>query len=232
MFPITFIISDNNNEKYKENIEKSKIFLDYPNNFIKISGYNKCSIAYNTIKNINTNYIAYLHNDVFMPDNFETEILDSINKLNFMDNNWGVCGMAGVCHRMSHFPIKRITGFIRVGCCYDSGNPWGDKKLIPLKDMPYKVETLDEMFLMTKNQNNITFDENIPFNHSYGIDTCLQFKTKNMNSYVIPALIHHNCKPERSKKELEELDPCIKYIQNKFPQFMPLISTCGTYGGK
>jgi len=211
---ITFVVASHNKDTFNNNIGISKIYKEGKYKFIVIEGFDKCTRAYNSVLDqIKTPYVAYLHHDIIMFDNFETQLITAINNLNFIDPTWGVAGMAGV---------TKEGGFI--GCCLSYGAPWGSFRLLP-NDRPYEINVLDELFLLKKNDGYL-FDENISYNHMYGSDLCLHYRNNNQKSYVIPALVNHNASFERNPNEGNELSLAAKYIGDKYPQYVPFTTTC------
>lgn len=210
---ITFVIATHNRDILKNNTEQSQIYKEGNYRFVIVEGYDKCTKAYNSVKDISTPYIAYLHHDVVMFDDFETQLIYSVNMLNASD--WGVAGMAGV---------TKEGGFI--GSCLSYGAPWGSFRLLP-SDNPYPVNVLDELFLLKKNDGYL-FDENIPYNHMYGSDLCLHYRNQNQGTYVIPAFVNHNASHNRNPNEGNELIISANYIRDKYPQYIPFNTTCLT----
>lgn len=240
----TFVVSDDNSGVFEQNIGRSKIYIDKTFPFVRINGFKKCVESYSSISITNSTYIAYVHNDVFFHEKFEEELISSIFKLNDIDCNWGVCGAAGVLnirdYRSIKYPVSggkiiaaKGPGYINIGCLREKRDEkWGTILLSPEYSFPSEISYLDECFLVIKNNQNLSFDTNIPYNHSYGLDICLQSQNKGMKNYVLPALIHHNCKSqkERGPNVDFELSECAKYIENKYPNNMPCITTSYTYG--
>jgi len=201
-----FITPSHNPEILQKNLLKSKIFKKYK--LIIQRGYTNISKAYNDVKTRDKIRI-YIHHDVFLPDDFETNLLKSLNDIEKIDPNWGVLGVAGV----KTAPLgKEIYGNIS-----DRGKQWGKPD-----NLPHEVDTLDELMLIIKNRD-LKFDENIPTTHFYGADICIQAKQKGMNNYAINAYCHHNSGLGEKPKEFYIAKD---YMTKKWKNLLPIATTC------
>lgn len=164
---IEFVTASHNEEVLNKNLKASPIFK-----FCKLTvqkGYTNIPKAYNEAEIYNPPVcICYLHHDVYLPENFGSELLKSLSNV---PEDWEVLGVAGV---------KLIDGkkFIR-GHIMDRGKEWGGST----KDYN-EVDTLDDMLLITR--GNIKFDEQFEQDF-YGPDICIGRKC-----YAIKAFCHHN----------------------------------------
>lgn len=119
-------------------------------------------------------YIMFVHQDVYLCDNFWLDkaliFLEKLPKL-------GVAGVTGVDGN------GKNIGFI-----LDRGRFWGS----PLSE-PSVVQTLDEqLIIIPKNVfKNLKFDENFNF-HLYGADYCLSAQSLGLKIYVLPLMVEHN----------------------------------------
>jgi hypothetical protein len=158
------------------NLLQSNIFLKHK---LIVIHNNKITESFNNIltSNFNENILCFIHSDVYLPNSFEYELYNSLQKLNNIDSNWALCGVAG----------KKNHTF--VGHVLDRGNEIGCKI-----HTPYKVNTLDEMLIIINKKANLIFDLNLNYHHHWGLDLCLQAKEKNLNVYIIEAYCQHNSK--------------------------------------
>lgn len=210
---VTFVIASHDDKIFNDNIAKSKIYKDKKYNFVVAKDYPKCTIGYNKVADkITTPYVAYMHHDLELSDEFEKSLLHTISILDW--NQVGVVGVAGVA-KSGHY----------VGSCKSYGVPYGNIKLNEDSD-PFAVNVLDELFLLKKN-DGYHWDEKIPHNHMYGPDVCLHYRNKQKQVLVGPIMgINHNANRKRNPMEGIELQISGKYIASKYYHFLPIRTTC------
>lgn len=170
-------------------------------------GYTNVAKAYNSFQaDLYTQYVVYVHNDVFLPASFEHDLLKA---LEYMPDDWAVLGVAGVSG-----PVRKIHGFIS-----DRGRTWGSAN-----NLPHLVDTLDEMLLIT--HGTLCFDENLPLDF-YGADICINQKIKGGKCYAINAFCEHN-----SSRPMGGRTPSFyeseAYFRNKWRDHLPIFTTCST----
>lgn len=210
---IDFICATNNKDVLKKNLKQSLLFKQ--EHFIIQEGYTNVPKAYNkAMKDAKGELLCFLHQDVFLPDNWKENLLHSLKELEGIDKDWGVLGVAGVTS-------DNYKGKIYLGHILDRGSKWGCST-----NLPAKVQTLDELLLIIKNDGSFKFDEDIPTNHLYGADICMQAKIKNRNCYAINAYCHHNSNTQSLPKNFE---PAARYFYNKWKKHLPVVTTCVTF---
>lgn len=161
---INYVVASHKEDILKDNFLKSEV----TGKVVVQRGYKSITKAYNEAK-IDGDIIVYAHHDIYLPINWEKELLKQVAKI----KKWDVLGIAGVIDNGEY------KDRIKKGWLMDRGNEWGH----PI-GLPAKVETLDECLLITK--GNIKFDEKLKF-HFYGADICLGKK-----AYAIKAFCYHN----------------------------------------
>lgn len=218
---IKFVCAVNDEEVFEKNIKRSKIFSE--DKFIIRRGYINVSKAYNKPVEEDCDLLCYVHQDVFFPDDWENELLKSLKKMDQIDKNWGVLGIAGV-RRMHH-------GREWYGNLIDRGRQWGSSH-----NLPARVQTLDELLLIRRSKDflqfdpsipyktKLQFDEGIPSNHFYGADICLQAKARGQICYAINAPCHHNSNTPRRLPA--DFHIASKYVKRKWKLFLPVVTTC------
>lgn len=170
--------------------------------------FKNVAIAYNKVP-IFEDYVIYVHHDVFLPANFMNQVKKAMLMINRADPDWGVLGVAGV--RLIN--SKKIN----VGHIRDRGKEWGKALSIP-----ERVDTLDELLLITK--GDFKFDENLPQDF-YGADICMQAKFQDRKCYAIEAYCHHNSGREFGGRT-EGFYSSEKYFANKWYCYKPIATTC------
>ena len=143
---------------------------------IKYEYTNICKAYNEAIKECTEEIIIFVHQDVFLPENFFEDLLISIAKLIYTE--WGVLGVAGITHsgRLSSDVIDRGS-------------------ILKTDDLkPALVQTIDELILIVKKRSfdKLVFDENIINNHLFGTDLCLQAEQHWMKNFIIEAPCFHN----------------------------------------
>lgn len=218
---IKFVCAVNDEVSLNINIKQSSLYSE--DRFIFQRGYKNVSLAYNSIPKVKESFICYVHQDVFFPDDWEIEFLKSLKKMDQIDKNWGVLGIAGV-RRMNN-------GREWYGNLIDRGKQWGSPN-----NLPARVQTLDELLLIRRNKDflqfdpsipyktKLEFDENIPSNHFYGADICLQAKARGQVCYAINAPCYHNSNTPRRLPA--DFHIASKYVKRKWKKTLPIVTTC------
>ena len=204
---INFVTASHVEDILQNNLLKSPIFKN-KQPIIK-RGYTNVPKAYNDA-NIKGLINVFIHHDVFLPDTFYLKLYASIEEINKVDPNWGVLGVAGVQRNGNK---KDIYGNI-----LDRGIQWGGPELVP-----HEVDTLDELLLITK--GDFVFDENLPSNHFYGGDICLQAKKQGRKNYAIQAYCHHNSLLPQGGRP-DNFMECQEYFRKKWIDELPIFTTC------
>lgn len=158
--------------------------------------------------------ILFVHEDVYLPDEFESQITKAIKSLPI---DWAVCGVAGA--RMINGKRQEI------GHILDRGMNWGR----PIKN-PIPVQTVDELCVILNSEwfgeKGLQFDENMPLDY-FGSDICMQAIDKGLSIHVIPGYCEHN-----SSRLIGGRTPAFFEAQaifrNKWIKHLPIAGTCGT----
>jgi hypothetical protein len=210
MTALGFIVATNNDELLQKNLLRSKVIRDKKYPVIIQRGYRNIGKAYNDgMAKTNAENLICLHQDVFLPDDWEDLALASIR--NMKTSNWGVLGVAGA----------KLVGRRGVCVCHllDRGTEYRSPE-----NLPTRVDTLDELLLMIRNDRKLLFDEQIPTAHFYGADICLQASGQGFGSFVVNAYCHHNS--IGSNADTPEFRMAQQYMQRKWKHQLPFITTC------
>jgi hypothetical protein len=216
MTALGFIVATNNGEVLEKNFLRSKVIRDkkYPVSLQR--GYRNIGKAYNdAMAKMDAQLLVCLHQDVFLPDGWETQALASIKGLE--KSNWGVLGVAGA----KWAERRRIL----LGHILDRGVEFGSAG-----NLPAQVDTLDEVLLIIRNDRKLLFDERIPTTHFYGADICLQASAKGMGCWAIGAYCHHNA--IECNRDTPEFRKAAKYMQKKWRRRLPFVTTCALVESK
>lgn len=205
---IEFVTPSHNPEILEKNLLKSKIFKECK--LTVQTNYTNISKAYNEAE-VDSDIVIYIHHDVYLPRRFERDLRNSLSRIEKIDPNWGVLGVAGatITKNGTHNFFLYLL---------DRGRRVGDRR-----KLPQEVETLDELILITR--GDLKFDEDIPSTHFYGVDICLQARLQGRKCYAIDAYCHHN-----SGLPLGVLPNDFflarDYIRHKYEHLLPIATTC------
>lgn len=134
------------------------------------------------LKQAKGKYVIICHQDILINKDDIHVLRKCLATLDQKDSNWAVCGNAGAAgpnHIVYHISYPD-------GTFMNKGN------------FPLKVSSLDENFLLIKNDACLKVSGNLKGFHLYATDLVLQAELNGFNSYVIPFNITHK---SRGNKE-------------------------------
>jgi hypothetical protein len=120
-------------------------------------------------------YVILVHQDVRLMEAGATELGEIIEELNADRPEWGVLGNAG-----GYAPGRvalRIT------------DPHGGDQMVG--DLPARVHSLDENFIVLKRDANLGFSRDLSGFHLYGTDVCLRAEQLGYSAYVVDFHLRH-----------------------------------------
>jgi len=216
MTTLGFIVATNNDELLQKNFLSSKVIRDKKYPVTLQRGYRNIGKAYNDgMAKTDAQILICLHQDVFLPDGWEDQMLASLSKLE--PSNWGVLGVAGIQS------LERRS--VLVGHLLDRGVEIGSSE-----NLPARVDTLDELLLVIRKDQKLRFDERIPATHLYGADICLQASSQGLGCFAISAYCQHNSID--SNPHTPEFRLAVKYMQKKWKRRLPFVTTCAVVESK
>lgn len=148
-------------------------------------------------------YIILCHQDILLIDKSSIQMLDQqIAEMDARDNKWGVLGNAGAVARLYKRHVYKIA--------YPNG-------VTDIKgQIPQKVCSVDENFILVKNSANFALSTDIGGFHLYGLDICMIAGLMGYTCYVIDFLLLH--------KSLGNVDDAfirsLKQVKNKYTLFV------------
>ncbi len=199
-------------EVLRENLLASPcLHTDRPLQFIFKQGYSAAGLAYNeALEAARHDLVIFVHQDVYLPEQWLDQVMTSIVALETFDPHWGVLGCYG----------RSRDHALGIGRVYTTGCQWHGSRIL----QPVQVDTLDEIVLIVRQSAGLRFDGRLPFFHLYGTDLCLTAGEAGMNSYVLPAPCIHNT------HQMIELPPeyhaCYFYIKSKWKTCLPIPAPC------
>lgn len=171
-----------NFDEYQEMIDSFKCagFTDNETEFFYIDNSNGNSedgyTGLNKFLNLATGkYIIICHQDVLLKFDTINILNQRIREMDNFDPHWAILGNAG------------FNGFTEK--YYRISDPWGENTHIG--ELPAKVKSLDENFLLIKNEANLALSHDLKGFHMYGTDLCNIASFLGWNAYVIDFHLYH-----------------------------------------
>lgn len=219
---LTFIVPVTKDDVLARNVLSSKVYRDGHHQFIFQRGYTNVARAYNeAIPLAESDLLVFCHQDVYYPDPWEQQFFDSLHAVTALDSNWGVLGVAGVRLKRRWFGLRQGVEFVGNFTTNVAGGAHVIDHFRP-RTYPQPVHTLDEFILVVK-RASAQFDEQVPNNHFYGADLCLQCAARGQRSYAISAYMHHD---SESKWVYADFYESARYIYAKYRARLPIATTC------
>jgi hypothetical protein len=173
-------------------------------------GFDSAADAYNrAIEQSLNDLIVFCHQDIFLPEDWLSDLDKALEYLKVHDPNWGVLGCSGMTADRRH-PRYLFSSGLGV-----SGKPLTH---------PESVQTLDEIVLILRKSSSLRFDGELPHFHLYGTDICLRAATMGMKSYAISAFCIHNT--HQSLILPKEFYNCCQHIRRAWKERLPVQTTC------
>ena len=204
---IIFLTTTNNEKILNDNLLICPDFFDsYELKIIRNSTHLTKSIQ-EQIDKSDSDIICILHHDIRFLINFESQLLNALKKLEEIDSNWALAGVAGV------------KGDSIIAHIVDR-----DYVLGSTIQNPTEVDNLDEVLILFNKKSGIKLDENIISHHLWATDLCLQAKEKKLKCYVVEVLVHHNSKNgfTLDASYYQEAN----FIKKKWGKYLPFKNTC------
>jgi hypothetical protein len=145
-------------------------------------------------------YIIICHQDIIVHDHDMLHLLNKIEEIETFDKNWAILANAGGIN------FKWIATNITQG----SGNRIKEKRL------PLLTKTIDENFILVKNNANLALSNNLSGFHMYGTDICLIADILGFNSYIIDFNITHKSNGNVDRKFYKDRKEFIKKYDHAF----------------
>jgi len=145
-------------------------------------------------------YIILCHQDVLINKDSIGDLRASIHELDQTDPKWALCGNAGAAgpnHIVYHISYPN-------GIHKSKGQ------------LPAKVSSLDENFILLKNEADLSFSADLSGFHLYGTDICLRAYLKGRTAYVIPFDITHKSRGQLSPAFFSARETFIKKYNKIF----------------
>lgn len=163
--------------------------------------------AYNAaLDDSRADVLVLAHQDVYLPAGFVSGAAEQLRRLNELDPQWALAGVAGLDAAGAFHGRTWSSGL---------GALLGERAAAPVA-----VVSLDEMLLFVRRGSGLRFDERMPSFHLYAADAVQTARARGLRSYVIdtPA-VHHS----RAVVALDKgYRAAYRYMQRKWRADLPI----------
>ena len=203
----------NNDRVLAENLLASPLVRKNSGRLCVERGFLSAGAAYNAgLDETEADIVAFVHQDVYLPKNWERDFITGLSKIEEIDPNWGVVGIYGVKANGTH-----------IGRAWSSGI---DRELGGAFEMPVAVRAIDELVIILNRRSGLRFDEKLPGFHLYATDIALSAMDKGLGVYVIHAPVVHNSVPVLSLSGA--YTHAYRYLKKKWRHLLPIVTTVTT----
>lgn len=175
------------------------------NEFDGYSGLN------HALKICKSEYLIFCHQDILFKYDGYHKLIDCIQELNNLDNNWVVAGNAGKNQKGQYF--INIT------------DPNGRQKK---GELPAKVMSLDENFLVINMKHNVGCSQLLSGFHLYATDLCQNAINLGLNCYVIDFHLYHKSAGNLDRSFYAAIERFIK-VQEKKKKSQIIYTACTNF---
>lgn len=210
MAGLALVAAVNDDEVLSANLLRSPVLED-ADRLIAERGRASASQAYNAgLERAVANYVAFVHQDVYLPEGWDRQVMASIAMLESKGRPWGVLGIWGIRADGKHVGRVWCSGS---GCEY-RGQAGGMQPVV----------SVDEVVIVLNNRYGLRFDAQLPGFHLYATDLIMQARCRGLEAYVIEAPVVHNswCNPQPLDGAYRA---AYRYMQRKWAGKLPL-KTC------
>ena len=187
---------------------------------------NNITLAYNAIlheQRGQSEYIALVHDDVWLPEGWADEVIGQIALVEAMDPERACLGVAGVWYARKN-DAKYFEGRM-----LDCGAPYPGTH-----SCPCRVDTLDEVCLIVRNDGETRLCERLTGHHLYGAEYCLRMARVEKWSYAIDAYLEHRKVLDETEQDNEVKrrvhDPQFYFnagiLLERYWDMLPIITNC------
>lgn len=207
----TFVVAVNNREVLEDNFLSSPC-LHQPHKYTILfqESFPSAAKAYNdAIEKSPNDLLIFCHQDIYLPEEWLSDVQRALDFLDHHDPVWGVLGCAGITRNKQMWGQVYSSGLGVIG---------------QAAEHPAPVQTLDEIVLILRKSSGLRFDELLPHFHLYGADICLRASERGMTNYAIPAFCIHNT-AQIFTLPAEFYAGC-QYIKRVWGDHLPIQTTC------
>jgi hypothetical protein len=208
---VTFVVPTNNRTVLERNFLASPFLSAIDNLQLLVQeDYDSAAKAYNdAIDRSTNNLIIFVHQDVFLPGPWLSQLERALVYLEETDPQWGVLGCFGATRTGQYIGHVFTTGQGVVGKPFE---------------VPTPVQTLDEIVLVLRKSSGLRFDERLRGFHFYGTDICMTAAKQGRKCYAIPAFCIHNTQQPLILPE--QFYACYKQVKRIWKDYLPIETSC------
>jgi hypothetical protein len=208
---VTFVVAVNDDTILARNFELSPCLQEVSGHQVILQrNFASAAEAYNdAIAKSSNELMIFVHQDVYFPRTWLSELQRALDLLHMRDPAWGVLGCYGANAKGKFF------GYLYASAEGLHGEPFAE---------PVPVQTLDEIVLIVRKSSGLKFDGDLPNFHLYGTDICLSAATKGMTCYAISAPCIHNTR-QNVVLPPEFYESCA-HVQHVWREHLPIQTTC------
>lgn len=182
MSDLEFVVAVNDDAVFANNFARSKILEDASVRVQVKRGYPSAAVAYNeALDAAKSDVVAFVHQDVYLPSRWQTQIASALGQLAEADPRWAVAGLFGTTADGRNVGQVWSSGLNRM-----LGEAFGEA---------IAVDSVDELLILVRRSSNIRFDEGLPGFHLYGTDISQTALANRWGVYVVCAPVIHNSRP-------------------------------------
>jgi len=153
------------------------------------------------------NVIVFAQADVYLPNNWDINLLNIIRDIENKEINWAVLGIWGAS-----------KGNEFVGHLYSNGL----QKELGRDRSIVEAKSLDETIIILNKKTGVRFDDNFPNLFLYGNDLLLSASKMNFKNYIICNYFVHNSTSHL--RYFKNALKSIEYFRKKWPSELPFIT--------
>jgi hypothetical protein len=212
-YSICTLVSDATTYHQMKTSFENNLFNSNNSEFLIVDNIDKNNMdAYEAItyflKKAQGQFIIICHQDITVLEP-ETKLQEILNNMQEAYPHWAILGNAGAKHIKG--VVKHIT------------NPNGS--IDKIETDAVEVKSLDENFLIIKNQAQLCISNNMKGFHFYGTDLCIQANLKGYSCFVISFMLQHHSNGNFNSSFFKAKNEFISNYTNKIkPQFIE--TTC------
>ena len=207
---IEIIAAVNDEDVLRSNLSASPCVAEGKVRLHAMRGFDSAGKAYNAgLERTTADLVVFAHQDVYLPREWEMNLLDAARWLDEHDPNWALLGCVGV------------DGDGRV-----VGRAWssGLRKVVGrVPATPTAVESFDELVIVLRRDSGVRFDDGLPGFHLYGTDVVQSAKSMGRTAYVFGGAVVHNSVPVRAVDR--DYRRAYRYVQRKCRDRLPIPTT-------
>lgn len=176
---ICVAVASNNQDILARNIQVSELVQTGKAEFHVERNAVSAAIAYNQmLDQSDAEYMVFAHQDVYFPPGWDRRLLDTISRLDHLDQNWAVIAATGISTKGEH-----------VGPVWSSGQGGVVGAEIT---SPTPAQSVDELVIVLRRGSGLRFSDDCPGFHLFGTDIVQTAIGQGKGAYICNLPVVHN----------------------------------------